>query len=310
MRSWAVFDWNDLRYLLAISEAGTLVGAARALGVKHTTVSRRLAALEHDLGARLLRKGAERYALTPAGEEVLALAAELKARADAVERRVAGSDSRVAGVVRVTMPETVAGWLVQQLPALRARHPDLVVNVLGDTRVYDLLSGEADLAIRLAKGDNEGGLLERKLVPAAWSVYASRAYVARRGAPRTLADYAEHDLIGFEGAADRSPGGQWFRENVPDARFAMRGNGVVQIFNAAIMGFGVTLLPCFMADPEPSLARLTPEVFHNRRVRLLVPADLARLARVRAVMDFIVELFQRDAALFEGKRYARELAAT
>jgi len=299
VRSWAVYDWNDLRYLVAIAEAGTLAGAARALRVKHSTVARRLAALESDLGSKLLRKGADRYTLTPAGEEVLAFAGELKAKAEAIERRLGGADARVAGVVRITMPDTIGGWFVQQVPALRERHPELVVNVLADLRVYDLLAGEADIALRLHE-KAEGDLVERKLCIAAWSVYASRGYIARRGAPKTLADYAKHDLIGYEGAADRSPGGEWFRENLPDAKFAMRCNGIIQILNATVMGFGITLLPCFMGDAEPTLVRLTPEVFHNRRIRMLVPRDVARLARVRAVMDYVVELFEREADRFEG----------
>jgi DNA-binding transcriptional LysR family regulator len=295
-----VFDWNDLRYLLAAARSGTLAGAARELGVKHTTVARRLAALESDLGTQLLRKGAEGYEATAAGTEVLALANELKDRADAIERRVARADARLAGVVQVTMPDTVGGYFVRQLPALCQRHPDLVVNVLADLRVYDLLAGEADIALRLHPA-SQGDLVERKLCVAAWSLYASRSYVEKRGIPHATADFASHDLLGYEGAAlEQSPGGVWFRENLPDAKFAMRCNGILQIFNATLMGAGITLLPCFMADAEPMLVRLTEGVFSNRRLRMLVPADRAKVARVRAVMDFIVEVLTRDADLFSG----------
>jgi DNA-binding transcriptional LysR family regulator len=305
VRSWAVFDWNDLRYLAAIAEAKTLVGAARELGVKHTTVARRLAALESDLGAQLLHKGRDGYTLTATGVELAAFAAELKAKADAIERRVGGSDARVAGVVRVTMPDSVAAYFVQQLPALRERHPDLVVNILADLRVYDLLAGEADVAVRIHPR-SEGNLIARKLGVAAWSLYASRSYVAKRGAPRTPAELVGHDLIGFEGAAlEASPGGVWFREHMPEATYVMRGNGILQIFNAALMGFGVTMLPCLLADAEPMLERLTPVTFSNRPIRMLVAPEAARLARVRAVMDFIVEVFTRDAGLFGGQGMAR-----
>jgi DNA-binding transcriptional LysR family regulator len=299
VRSWAVFDWNDLRYLIAIAQAGTLVGAGRALGVKHTTVARRLAALESDLGAQLLRKGTDKYSLTVAGAEILAFASELKEKADAIERLVAHSDSKAAGIVRVTMPDTIGGYFVRQLPLLRERHPELVVNILADLRVYDLLGGEADIALRL-HDQSEGDLLEKKLCVSAWSLYASASYVARRGVPKTPEDFAEHDLIGFDGVLERSPGGVWFRENLPDASFVMRGNGILQIFNATLTGVGLTLLPCFMGDAEPMLVRLTSNVFHNRRIRMLVARDTARLARVRAVMDFAVEVFTRDTDLFSG----------
>ncbi len=296
-----VFDWNDLRYVLAVARAGTLAGAARELGVKHTTVARRVEALEAALGTRLLARGAEGYTITAAGAEAVALAEELEKKADALARRVEGEDARVAGVVRVTLPETFAGYLVHQLPALRERHPELVVDLLADQRNYDLLAGEADLALRLFL-KVEGDLIARDLCSAAWSLYAASAYVARRGVPATVAEYAGHDLLGYDAALATTPGAVWFRDNLPDARFAMRGNSILMVFNAAIAGFGIAHLPCFLGDAEATLARLTPEVFSNRQVRMLVHPDVARLGRVRAVMNFLVELFRRDGDLFAGKR--------
>lgn len=297
-----MFDWNDLRYLRAIATAGSYAGAARELGVKHTTVARRVAALEEDLGVPLVRKGGEQLSLTDAGLEVLAQSDAMKAAADAVERRAAQhrDGERVEGLVRVTLPETIAGYFVKQLGALRERHPALTVNVLADVRVYDLLAGEADVAVRVA-GKSEGDLMERRLGAVGWSLYASRSYVTARGAPSTAIALAGHDLIGYDGPAlAASPGGVWLRENVLDAKFVMRGNGLLQIFNATLLGVGVTLLPCFLADPEATLVRLTSEVFSNRQLRLLFPAGLARVPRVRAVIDYLVEIFARDEALFAG----------
>jgi DNA-binding transcriptional LysR family regulator len=296
------FDWNDLRHLLAVASAGSLAGAARELGVKHTTVARRIAALEADLGVALVRKSGEGITLTDAGREVLARAGEIKAITDTIERRVGQRDTNIAGVVRVTMPDSVGGYVVKNLGPLRARHPELVVNVVTDLRVYDLLAGEADIAIRFAE-KAEGDLIERVLGTPAWSVYASTGYVAVRGRPASIADYAKHDLIGIEGAAlNVSPAGEWLRANVPDAKFVMHGNTILQIFNAALLGTGIAVLPCFMADLEPTLVRLIPDSLANRRMRMLVPADLARVPRVRAVMDWFVEIFTRDKALFAGER--------
>ena len=300
---WAsVFDWNDLRYFLAVQKAGTLAGAARELGVKHTTVARRIAALEQDLGSQLLRRSGDHYTLTPAGTALLATAEEMKAQAAAIQRRVSQPDAKIEGVVRVTPPETVGGYLVRNLSPLRDRYPDLVVNVLSEQRVFDLLAGEADIAIRLHP-KAEGDLIERKLCVAAWSVYASRAYVEKRGIPAAAEEFARHDLIGFDDALAGTPGGTWFRETLPDAQFVLRGNSISQIFTAALLGYGITSLPCFMGDAEPLLVRVMPHAFHNRMIRMLVPADLTRLSRVRAVMDYLVELFTRDAALFAGETH-------
>ena len=109
------FDWNDLRYFLAVSRAGSLAGAARNLGVRHTTVGRRIEALEAALSASLFTRTPEGFALTEAGSAITPLAEEAERAADAVERRVAGEDERIDGLVRVTTSEAFTGFLVRRL---------------------------------------------------------------------------------------------------------------------------------------------------------------------------------------------------
>ena len=131
-------DWNDLRYFLAISRTGTLVGAARELGVEHTTVSRRLAALERALDTRLFIRGPEGLTLTAAGTDLLLPAEEMQRNADAIERLVAGQDQKIEGKVRLTIPEAMNTYALQALTGLRKRHPGLLVEVLSEsTREYD-----------------------------------------------------------------------------------------------------------------------------------------------------------------------------
>jgi DNA-binding transcriptional LysR family regulator len=295
-----VFDWNDLRYLLAVANRGTLVGAAKDLGVKHTTVARRVAALEESLGAKLFQRGADKYTLTESGLEILEMAIELKAKAEAVERRVAGADARIAGVVRVTMPEPTAGYFLRQLPALRERHPELVADILADTRMYDVARGESDIAIRVNQAaSGEADLLERKVGEAAFGFYASKSYFAGHGGPAASVDRLDqHDFIGY--LPEASPVSERLRRTVPNARIVMRCNGFVQVFNAALAGFGVALLPCFLGDGEPYLARALPQIFRTGTTRVLVRADMARVPRIRAMFDFIVEVFTRDERLFDG----------
>src|SRR5262249_41615405 len=141
-------DWNDLRYFLAIARAGTLVGAGRELGVEHTTVSRRLAALETTLGTRLFVRGPEGLLLTGAGTDILPCAEAVAAQIEAIERRISGGDSRVEGVVRLAIPESMNQYTMQMLAALRERYPALRVEVLTDNRAFDLRRGEADVALR------------------------------------------------------------------------------------------------------------------------------------------------------------------
>jgi DNA-binding transcriptional LysR family regulator len=295
-----VFDWGDLRYLLAVSRAGSFAGAAREIGVKHTTVARRIGALELALGARLVTKGKDKVSLTEAGAVLRDSAEEMEKVATSVERRLAGEGARVEGVVRVTMPDAFAHYVAPRLPRLRERHPKLSVHILADARVYDLEKGEADLALRIHPS-TKPHYLERKLCSPTWAIYASRAYVRAKGMPKSIADLHGHELIGPDAAAQASPGAAWLREHLPDAKYEMRFNGVVPMLNAVTMGLGISPLPCFLADPEENLVRVLPDTFQNRGVRLVVHPDVARVARVRAVMDFLSDSFKRDAKLWAGE---------
>jgi DNA-binding transcriptional LysR family regulator len=294
-------DWNDFRYFLAIAKAGTFAGAARELGVEHTTVARRLTALEGALGTKLFVRGPDGFTLTAAGRDVVPLAEGIAAQAQAIERRVSGEDSRVEGTVRVSVSEAISAYFVKQSAALRERHPGLMMEMLIGNHASDLLRGEADLAVR-ARPVTEPDLIARKVVSAGWSMYASADYVARRGTPPEPETLAGHDVIAFDDSMAQTPGGLWFAAHAKGCQVAMRGNSVIAVLNAAICGMGLAVIPCFLAEgsPDPQLRRLTPRVLGERDIHLVVHPDLARVARVRAVMDFIVELFERDAALWSG----------
>jgi DNA-binding transcriptional LysR family regulator len=278
---------------------GSFAAAARELGVEHTTVGRRLTALETALGTRLFLRGPEGLTVTGAGRDMLPLAAEIAARVQTIERRVWGEDGRVEGRVRVSVSEALSGYLVKQSAVLRDRHPGLTVEMLIGNHTADLLRGEADLAIR-ARDVTEPDLVARKLVSAGWSLYASPDYLARKGTPPAPEALDGHDVIAFDDSMAGTPGGIWFGAHAKACNVAMRGNSVVAILNAAICGMGVAVIPCFLGEREPQLRRLTPRVLGARDVHLVVHPDLARVARVRAVMDFIGELFARDVALWTG----------
>ena len=294
-----VLDWNDFRYFLAIFRVGTFAGAARELGVEHTTVGRRLNALETALRARLFIRGPEGLVPTAAAREMLPMAEEVAARVQSIERRVSGNDDRLDGTVRVSVSEALSGYLVRQSTALRARHAGLMVEMLIGNHACDLLRGEADLAVR-ARPVTEPDLVARKLVCAGWSLYASPDYLSRKGPLSGAACLDGHDVIAYDDSLAGTPGGVWLSGHGKGANVAMRGNSVIAVLNAAICGMGVAALPCFLGTAEPQLQRLTPELVGGRDMFLVVHPDLARVARVRAVMDFIVALFERDVALWKG----------
>jgi len=294
-------DWNDLRYFLAVRRAGTLAGAARALKVEHSTVSRRLTALEESLGARLFLRGPEGFSPTPAGDRLLPLAESMEAAVVAIDRQVSGGDERVEGTVRLTASEVFSGFVVKRLGRLRERHPDLVVEVLTGNQAFDLSRGEADLAIRImATADPE--LLVRKVVDCGWAMYAAFGYVERRGTPPNPETLAGHDLIGYDDTMARVPGALWLAAHGGGANIVLRGNSIMAVLSACLAGLGVTVLPCHLGDVESTLVRLAPAVLGSRPMFLVVHPDLARVARVRVVMDFLIEIMTEEATLLEGAR--------
>lgn len=296
----AVVDWNDLRYFLAVAKTGTLVAAGRELRVEHTTVSRRLAALESALGTRLFTRGPDGLTLTQAGAEVLPHAQAVLQNVEAIARAVQGGDGKVEGVVRLTVPESIDGYMIQELAELRARHPGLIVELLSENRELDLRRGEADLAVRI-RDVTDGELVVKKLGLAGWSLYAAPAYLQRKGQPASIEDLRGHDVIGFDASQSGVVGAVWLQKDARGANVVLRGNSLTAVQSAATFGFGIAPLPCLTADRDPALVRLTPESIGSREILLVVHPDLTRVARVRATMEFMCELFARDAARWHGQ---------
>jgi DNA-binding transcriptional LysR family regulator len=296
-----LLDWNDLRHFLAVAHAGTLAGAARELGVEHTTVGRRLAALETALAAKLFTRGPDGFALTAAGTEILALAEQMAKNADAIARRAAGDDGRIEGNVRLSTSEALSGYVVRQLGALRERHPALTVEILSGNRAFDVMRGEADMALRIREIE-DSDLVVRKVAVAGWALYAAPTYLARKGTPATPEDLDGHDVIDFDATLGEVPGALWLKEHAKGATVVTRGNSIIAVLNAATFGMGLATLPCFLGDAETALTRVSDERVGTRNVFLVVHPDLARVARVRAVVDHIVEAFTRDRRVWSGER--------
>jgi DNA-binding transcriptional LysR family regulator len=293
-------NWNDLLYFLAIVRAGTLVGAGRELGVEHTTVARRLAALETALGTKLFLRGPEGFTLTDAGREILPSAEAIARHIEEIAHKISGLDARVEGTVRLTTSEAIERYMVEALSRLRERHPALLVEILTDNRALDIRRGEADLAVRFVDVDDVE-LIVRKLGIAGWSLYASERYIERKGLLESPDNLTGHDLIGYAPNLAKAAGARWLEAHASGAHFALRANSISAAVDAALVGFGLVALPCFVAHEEHRLKRLTPKVVGARDILLVVHPELARVARVRATMDFLVELFTRDAAIFAGE---------
>jgi DNA-binding transcriptional LysR family regulator len=296
-------DWDDLRYFLAVHRAGTLAGAARSLRVQHSTVGRRLDGLEEVLGTRLFLRTPDGFVVNGAGAAILPLVEEAERALASVKRVVQGSDERIEGVVRLTTSEALSGLLVRRLPELRSLHPELIVEVLAGNRSLDLSRGEADVAIRIAATE-QPDLVCKRIGDAGWSLYASESYVLRRGMPSSPSHLAGHDVIGFDESMAAVPGAIWLDRHGAGAHVVIRGNSILAVLNAAIVGMGMAVIPCFMGDGEPTLKRLTGEVLGSREIWLVFHPDVARLARVRRVIDFVTAVILEESVRLRGNQPA------
>jgi DNA-binding transcriptional LysR family regulator len=284
-------NWNDLRYLLAVAQGGTLSAAARRLRVDETTVARRLAAAEAALGARLFERVDGAMRPTLAGEVALTHAERIERETHELRNRIGGADTAVAGTVRLTsVPIVVNRLLAPALPALASARPLLRLELIAEPRNLNLTKREADIALRLARPRGGGTVVARRIGRLDYAVYGPgrRSAGGRRNADAL-------PWITYEEGLDDLPQAKWIAaaaraSPMPPALMAADAETILAAVRA---GLGKSLLPCAVAEREPGLRRLggaAPVL--SRELWLLVHADLRRLARVAAVIGWIERAVQ------------------
>ena len=292
-------EWDDLRIVLAVFREGTLSGAARRLGVTHSTVFRRLGAIEEQMGARLFERFRDGYVPTPAGETAAAAATRLEDEVLTLERRLSGQDLKPSGIVRITTTDTLGTILMRYLPAMRAAHPKIQFEIAISNAMANLTRREAEIAIRPTPEPPEI-LVGRRVADIAHAIYGSRAYLSRHEDK----DLSAHDWIALDDALASTVIGRWIHENLRAAHFTCRVDALPTLRDAALAGLGLALLPCYLGDPASGLRRLTPKTLAEPRsaLWLLTHDDLRRTARIRATLDFLAKAFASERALLEGRR--------
>jgi DNA-binding transcriptional LysR family regulator len=281
----APVDWEDIRFFTALARHGTLAATARSLKVTHATVARRLANLETTLGRPLFTRGARGYTLNQAGAAALAEAAQMEMAACALaERRESGD--QVAGAVRITLARVLAdGFLAERLEPLQARHPGLDLELVATGKNLSLARREAEIALRLARPAS-GELVARRVMTLDYGFHASAEYASR------IAGGEEPQFIAFDAGSDPVPEASWAQRFLHGRRVRRRANSQLAQALAARAGRGVALLPGLIARTLGGLVDVPfDEPPPSRELWLLMRPDVARLARVRAVADYLVELF-------------------
>ncbi|GAA0573228.1 LysR family transcriptional regulator [Halomonas salifodinae] len=282
--------WDDLRLFLAIARSGTLAGAARTLGVNHSTVFRRLNAMEEGLEVRLFERLPEGYVPTAAGEALRGRAERVEEETQAIERELSGQDVRLSGRVRLTTTDTLAnGFLAPVLKGFVEAYPGIELELLVVSAFLDLARREADIAIRPTQAPPET-LVGRKLGSIRWGLYGARDYLRQRPVLVDPACPGEHRFIGGNEMIRHIASSRWLDEQVPASAVALRTNSVVAAMGAARAGAGLAVLPHYMARQEPSLEcvwEIGPEVATD--LWLLTHPDLRHSARIRAFMSYAAE---------------------
>jgi DNA-binding transcriptional LysR family regulator len=291
-------DWNDLHLVLAVFREGTLSGAARRLGVTHSTVFRRLGAIEKTMGVRLFERFRDGYVPTPAGETAAASAARLEEEVLTLERKLSGQDLKPSGTVRITTTDTLLPILMRHVPAMRTLHPEIQLEIGISNTMANLTRREAEIAIRPTPEPPEI-LVGRRVADIAHAIYGSRAYLDRRNDR----DASAHDWIGLDEALAGTVIGQWMQENLRGARVTCRVDALLALRDAAATGLGLALLPCYVGDAVSGLRRFKAKILAEPRstLWLLTHDDLKHTARIRATLDFLAKAFASERKLLEGK---------
>jgi DNA-binding transcriptional LysR family regulator len=291
-------NWDDLRFVLALSRAGSLARAARDLRVDHTTVGRRIEAVEADLGVRLFTRTTTGYVLTAEAEGLLPDLAHVEEAVLALERGAHAQHDSLDGTVRVTSGETFGVcYLAPRLLAFGRRHPGLTVELVTGSAILDLARREADIAVRFFRSPHES-LVVRRVAEHAHALYASAEYLAQRPVP-DAAELGQHPIL----TTMPGPGvveAAWVERITAGARPAFVTNLTIALVEAARSGAGIAVLPRYLGDREPTLRRLPMPDEPREPIWITVHRDLARTRRVRVVLDFLSECLEQDRGLLLG----------
>ena len=296
-----MFDWNDLKYFLAVARQNSTIAAGKSLGISQSTVHRRLNELERRLQRKLVTREPTGYRLTDYAKDLLPYAERIESGVLEFQRHVLDQVRDLSGVIRVTCPEPIVFRLTKSplLERFLERYPELRIKFVSSDRYLDLSKGEADIAFR--SGDTDEELIGRKIADSLWAVYASRDYVASHGKPQGLEELNRHPLVAFDGSLSGHRTSTWLKKVAPDATIAAQINSVLGLVSSIKSGVGIGPLPTALGDAEETLVKVLgpiPEL--TRSWRMLTHPDLRHTPRVAAFFDFVMEQRALLKSVFTG----------
>ncbi|MDA1076595.1 MAG: LysR family transcriptional regulator [Proteobacteria bacterium] len=292
-------DWDDFKYFSAAANEGSVRGAAELLGVHPSTVTRRLDHFETRLGVCLFNRNRTGLTITPEGAEVIRSVERVADELGAVERLLMGRDQKMAGTIRITLPDVMAvTFLMEDFAAFSALYPDIELELIPSYQVLDLAKREADVAIRATDAPPED-LIGRPIATYSVAVYASADYLAYHD-PVTNPE----QCTWIEGAANNpvSLTREIRLQHFPHVPVRMRCENILLQFSAIKADVGLAVLPCGLADPDPKIVRIADiDPVPAQQIWLLTHPDLRGTSRIRALTEFLVEAFKRHQPMLSGE---------
>ncbi len=284
-------DWSDLQYILAIARNGSLTAAARALGVNHSTVLRRINSFEDVNKVRLFDRQRSGYKLTPEGAELLEAAQEVELVVTNLERKIAGTDDRLEGAIRVTTTDSFLFYLVgPHLTAFQDKYPGIKLEIVATNHVVSLSKRDADVAIRPSP-NQPSALTGTRICDINCALYASRDYWAANK-HRAMDDQR---WLGLSGPMSETLPARWMAKHVPEDRIVLTVDTFMGVYQAACDGAGISVLPCFIGGEGDELVRLGDVIEPCRNgLWVLTHKDLMNTARYRTFVDYMAESLKRE----------------
>ncbi|MBC2802862.1 LysR family transcriptional regulator [Rhizobium leguminosarum bv. trifolii] len=277
-REFTKIDWDDLRHFLALAQSGTLLGAAKQLGVEHATISRRVSSLETSLGRKLVDRRGRRIMLTSDGAQVARHAALVAAQTAAIEQLGRSSATELRGHVRISAPPALSSVLLAKpIAAVRRSHPGVEVTLVGEKRLASLNRREADIAVRMSRPE-DGDYAIVKLGETSFHLYASKTYLETVSPP-------DWTFIGYDETMNASPQQLRLIELAAGRPIAVRSSVLEFQAATASLGAGVVMLPDFAVLESSGLQRIETEQPLTREVWLVVHSDIKDVPSVRVVVD-------------------------
>ncbi|MDF0496917.1 LysR family transcriptional regulator [Bradyrhizobium yuanmingense] len=294
-------DWDLCKTFVAVADTGSFTAAARRLHTSHPTVSRKIAALEAQLGTRLVARAADGLALTADGRTLREHAEAMAAAALRAETAVAAGGHKARGIVKLSIGATLAShWLMPRLPAFLRAHDHIQLEIITHPFPASVRRREADVVLR-PFDTGEENLIGRKIGRLGTGFYASRDYAAGRSLPERRGDWKEHSVIGFADQTSNAQLARWSDVVTRQARVAMRCSSQGDMLAAVRAGIGISALSCFVAEAYSDLVRVAPQKLASvADLWLLAHPDLVELPAVRAVIEFVAECARTDRARLRG----------